>query len=135
MAQKGLKNQKTGPTQRQRQVGEEVRHILSALLQQGLWEDELLQDCSITISEVRMSIDLKHAFAFVMPLGGQNTSDVVKALNKCSPQLRYQLGKSLRLRTVPSLRFEYDHSFETASHIEDLLRSPHVAQDLQGRND
>ncbi|MEN8236859.1 MAG: 30S ribosome-binding factor RbfA [Pseudomonadota bacterium] len=124
------KGPNTQPTQRQRQVSEEVRHILSSLLQQGLWQEEALQDCSITISEVRMSIDLKHAFAFVTPLGGQNTSEVVSALNRCAPQLRHQLGKSLRLRGVPALRFEHDQSFETANHIENLLRSPHVAQDL-----
>lgn len=124
------KGPNTQPTQRQRQVGEEVRHILSSLLQQGLWQEEALQDCSITISEVRMSIDLKHAFAFVIPLGGNNSSEVVGALNRSAPQIRHRLGKSIRLRMVPKLRFEYDQSFETANHIENLLRSPHVAQDL-----
>ncbi len=131
---KNLKNRR-GPelSQRQLRVGEEVRHILSSHLQHGFPLDETLQDTSVTITEVRMSADLKHAFAFVMPLGGDKLNEVVEALNRVRPMLRTHLSKIMRLKFVPNLHFEADKSFEVASHINKILHSSHVSQDLSDK--
>ncbi|MBL0941726.1 MAG: 30S ribosome-binding factor RbfA [Alphaproteobacteria bacterium] len=119
-----------GPSQRQRRVGEEVRKILSSLMLQGEIRNEVLYGVSITVTEVRMSVDLKHAFIFVMPLGGKNLEGIVVALTKIAPFLRSHLSKSLSLRTVPILHFEPDRSYDEAEKIDKLLKSDRVVQDL-----
>lgn len=118
------------PSQRQRRVGEEVRKILSPLMLQGEIRNDVLYGVSITVTEVRMSIDLKHAFVYVIPLGGKNLDDIVAALTKISPFLRSYIGKSLNLRNVPILHFEPDRSYDEAEKIDKLLKSERVAQDL-----
>lgn len=118
------------PSQRQRRVGEEVRKIIAPLLLQGEVRNKMLNGVSITVSEVRMSIDLKHTFIFVIPLGGKNLDDVVKALTEVSPYLRSYIGKSLRLRNVPILHFEPDRSYDEAEKIHKILNSDRVLRDL-----
>lgn len=118
------------PSQRQRRVGEEVRKILAPLLLQGEIRNEILKGVSITVSEVRMSIDLKHAFVFVIPLGGKNLDDVVKALTEAGPYIRSYIAKSLRLRSVPILHFEPDRSYDEAEKIHKILNSDRVLRDL-----
>jgi ribosome-binding factor A len=118
------------PSQRQRRVGEEVRKILSPLMLQGEIRNDVLYGVSITVTEVRMSIDLKHAFIFVIPLGGKNIEDIVAALTKIAPFLRSHISKSLNLRNVPILHFEPDRSYDEAEKIDKLLKSQKVAQDL-----
>ena len=119
-----------GPSQRQLRVGEEIRHVLVEILARGHLRDPELQGVSITVSEVRASPDLKHATAYVMPLGGGKVGDVVKALKRASGYLRSEVARAIRLRVAPELSFAPDRSFEEASRIESVLRRPEVQRDL-----
>lgn len=121
----------SGPSQRQLRVAEEVRHILSGVLMRGELRDPVLSGVSVTVSEVRISPDLKNATAFTMPLGGAQIDEVLVALNRSAPYLRSQVGKVLQLRYSPTLKFVEDQSFDEAHHIEELLRSEKVARDLK----
>lgn len=135
MARKSSSKQSHGPSQRQLRVAEEIRHILAGVLMRGELRDPVLSGVSVTISEVRISPDLKNATAYAMPLGGALTGEVLKALNKSAPFLRSQVGKVLQLRYAPSLNFVEDTSFDEAHHIDELLRSEKVARDLQHKED
>ena len=112
----------TAPSQRQLRVGEEIRHALARILARGGLRDPDLFDVAITVTEVRTSPDLRHATAFVTPLGGADMERVVAALKRAGPYLQGQVGRELRLRFTPSLHFEADRSFEEAGRIEQLLR-------------
>ncbi len=125
------KHRARGPSQRQLRVAEEVRHALSRILERGKIRDPDLRDVSITVTEVRMSPDLKNATAFVMPLGGTNVEAVVAALQHAARFLRGQIAREVRLKNVPGLRFERDTAFERAGRIEELLHRPEVARDLR----
>ena len=122
-----------GPSQRQLRVAEEIRHILAGVLMRGELRDSVLAGVSVTISEVRISPDLKNATAFAMPLGGALIDEVLKALNRSAPFLRSQIGHAMQLRYAPLLTFVEDKSFEEAHHIEELLRSDKVARDLRNK--
>ena len=119
-----------GPSQRQLRVGEEIRHVLVEVLARGQLRDPELQGVSITVAEVRMSPDLKHATAYVMPLGGENVDTIVKALRRASGFLRAEVARSVQLRVAPEIAFAADRSFEEASRIEAALRRPEVQRDL-----
>jgi ribosome-binding factor A len=112
------------PTQRQLRVGEEIRHALAVVFERGDIRDPALQGVLITITEVRISPDLKNATAFVIPLGGnrQDALDAVEALNRASPFLRRCIAKSVQLRYAPEVKFSVDTSFEQAKRIDQLLR-------------
>jgi len=118
------------PSQRQLRVGEEVRHVLSQQLAHGGLRDPVLRKASITVSEVRMSPDLKAATVFVAPFAGAGMAEVLPALERAGSFLRQQIGRELSLRFTPSLRFEADTSFDEAARIESLLRQPRVRRDL-----
>ncbi len=123
-----------GPSQRQLRVGEQVRHAVSHILQRGILLDNVLKGMVISISEVRMSPDLKIAICFVSPLSTlQSTShvDIVDILNKHSRFIRREISHALRqMKYMPELRFRLDSSFDNFSKIDALLRSPEVARDL-----
>ena len=121
------------PSQRQLRVGEEIRHVLVEILARGQLRDPDLQGVSITVSEVRASPDLKHATAYVMPLGGANVDTVVKALRRASGFVRGEVARAVRLRVAPEIAFAADRSFEEASRIEAVLRRPEVRRDLGGK--
>jgi ribosome-binding factor A len=118
------------PTQRQLRVGEELRHALAELLRRGDFHDPALQSLNVTVTEVRISPDLRNATAFVTPLGGGEIGGTVAALRRAAPYLRSLLAQSVRLRLAPRLSFEADVSFDQAYRIERLLHSPEVARDL-----
>ncbi len=124
-----------GPSQRQLRVGEELRHVLAAILERGVLRDPDLQGRSITVSEVRVSADLTVAKVFVTPLGGKDGPLVVKALTRSAPALRRLVAQQVRLRVAPSLAFALDQSFAEAEHIARLLHRPEVARDLVARKD
>lgn len=120
------------PSQRQLRVGEQVRHALADILQRGEIYDPVIEGHIITVPEVRMAPDLKLATAYVMPLGGRDEAEVIKALNRLSRAFRGALSKRLReMRSMPEVRFRVDERFEAASHIDALLARPEVARDLQ----
>ncbi len=117
-------------SQRQLRVGEEVRHVLSALFQRGDFRDPTLQSLNLTITEVRVSPDLRNATVFVTPLGGGDIATAVKALRHAAGFLRGQVAHEINLRFAPNLSFEADTSFEHAARIETILHQPEVARDL-----
>ncbi len=119
-----------GPTQRQLRVGELVRHALVDVLARGDVRDPDLEGTIVTVSEVRVSPDLRHATAFVAPLGGGEAAVVVKALTRCRRFLRGELGRRITMKFTPELHFEADRSFDEASHIDEILRSDRVRKDL-----
>ncbi|ODT02187.1 MAG: ribosome-binding factor A [Mesorhizobium sp. SCN 65-20] len=126
----------TGPSQRQLRVGEQVRHALSEMLQRGELLDPVIETTVISISEVRMSPDLKIATAFVSPLGAKDTDAVIGALNKHAKFIRGRVSFALRqMKYMPEFRFRLDTSYDNFAKINDLLRSPEVARDLDGEED
>ncbi len=121
------------PSQRQLRVGEEIRHALARILMNADFRDPALVGRVITVSEVRLSPDLRAATAFVTPLGGEELDDVVTALKRAAPYLRGLLAREVTLRTVPRLSFEADRSFEEAARINRLLKGGKAAHDLANR--
>ncbi|MEM6626934.1 MAG: 30S ribosome-binding factor RbfA [Pseudomonadota bacterium] len=125
----------TGPTQRQLRAGELVRHALVEVLAREEFADPVLSGVSVTVSEVRMSPDLKHGRVFCSPLGGDNHEAVVEALNKAAGFLRGRLGQKIDMKYTPQLRFLDDASYDEARRIDALLASPGVARDLVDKDD
>jgi ribosome-binding factor A len=125
-----------GISQRQRRVAEEIRHALSFVLQRGeLVLEDVADTASITVTEVRISPDLKNATAFVMPLAGKDREPLLKALKLQAPALRHAIGQRLTLKHTPALRFLLDESFDQAQRIETLFQQPAVRRDLQSASD
>ncbi|SEH46129.1 30S ribosome-binding factor RbfA [Magnetospirillum fulvum] len=120
------------PSQRQLRVGEELRHIIAAVIERGEFRDPDLVGRGITVTEVRVSPDLRNATVFVVPLGGGETAPILSGLKRAKAFLRHEIGKSALLRTVPDLWFQPDTTFDEASRIDDILRSPEVLRDLEG---
>jgi ribosome-binding factor A len=119
-------------SQRQLRVGELVRHALVDVFAREELRDPGLAGVNVTVSEVRMSPDLRHAVCFVMPLGGGEQADVLKGLERSAPWLTGQVARRVKLKFAARLRFQLDRSFEEADRIERLLRRPDVARDLAG---
>ena len=118
------------PGQRQLRVGEEIRHVLATTLARGELRDPELAGRAITVTEVRISPDLKNATAFIVPLGGEHSTEVLVALRRGAGYLRGVIAQELRLRYAPHLGFELDLTFDRAQRIEALLHRPEVLQDL-----
>ena len=118
------------PSQRQLRVGEELRHALSTIFERGHFHDPILTSTPITVTEVRVTSDLRKAIVFVTPLGGKGMEELIKALERATSYLRTQLAHYVQLRYVPDLAFQPDSTFEEVSKIEALLHRPEVAQDL-----
>ena len=119
-----------GPSVRLLRVGEQVRHVLSELLQRGDVHDDVLASHPVSITEVRMSPDLRHATVFVKSLLGRDEAAVLKALRTNTAFLQREVAHRIRMKYAARLKFLADESFDEASHIDQLLRAPHVAQDL-----
>ena len=119
-----------GPSQRQLRAGELMRHALVEILREEEFNDEAMAGVSVTITEVRMSPDLRHAICFIEPLGGEHADDVVKALNRHSKFLRGRLGRSIDMKFTPELKFMHDETFNEATRIGALFDNPKVRQDL-----
>jgi ribosome-binding factor A len=118
------------PSQRQLRVGEALRHALSDILMRGELRDPALQGASITVSEVRVSPDLRNATAYVVPLGGAHAEEILAGLQRAGPHLRAQVARAVKLKFAPGLTFRADTSFDYADRIERLLHSGQVARDL-----
>ena len=121
----------SGPSQRQLRVGEQVRHALTDILQRGEVRDEVLEAVLVSVSEVRMSPDLKIATVFVSLIGEADEQAVIKALAKNAKFIRGRVSGALRqLKYMPEFRFRPDTSYDNMARIDALLRSPEVARDL-----
>ena len=111
-------------------VGEQVRHILSDILQRGDVHDDTLQSHLVSVTEVRMSPDLRHATVFVKPLLGQDEAVVLKALRTNTAYLQREVAQRMSMKYAARLKFLVDESFDEGGKIDQILRSEHVAQDL-----
>lgn len=111
-------------------VGERVRHILSELLARGEVHDDTLTAHSVSVTEVRMTPDLRIAAAYVKPLLGEDEAVVIKALRTNTAFFQREVAKRLGLKFAPKLQFRPDESFDEAERIERLLADPRVARDL-----
>ena len=111
-------------------VGEQVRHALAGILMRGDVHDETLAGHAVSVTEVRMSPDLRHATVFVKPLLGQDEEAVLKALRTHTAYLQREVAGRVRMKYAAKLKFLADESFDEGSHIDKLLRAPKVAQDI-----
>jgi ribosome-binding factor A len=119
-----------GPSQRALRAGELVRHALAEILARGDVHDPVIETHLITVPEVRMSPDLRLATVYVMPLGGQDATAILEALDRNKRYLRGEVAHRVNLKFAPDIRFRIDERFEEAERIERLLRSPQVRRDL-----
>ena len=117
-------------TQRQLRVGEELRHALAQLLRPGELRDPALRGAEITVTEVRISPDLRTATAFVMPLAGAKADEIMAGLRRSAVFLRGRVARMVELRLVPNIVFAFDDAFDNAARISALLARPEVARDL-----
>lgn len=120
-----------GPSVRVLRVGEQVRHILSEILARGDVHDDLLTRHPVSVTEVRMSPDLRHATVFVKPLLGKDEEAVIKALRTNTAYLQREVAHRIRMKYAAKLKFLPDESFDEATHIDALLRDPKVVRDLE----
>ncbi len=118
------------PSHRQLRVGEELRHALSRILARGELRDPSLADLNLTVTEVRLSPDLKNATAFVVPLGGGGLEAAVAALNRAGGFFRSRLAQEVALRHAPRVAFAPDRSFDEARKVDEILERPRVRRDL-----
>src|SRR5216684_1301698 len=127
------RNYASGPitaTQRQLRVGEELRHVLAQLLRPGELRDPALRDASVTVTEVRVSPDLRNATAFVMPFAGANAGLIMAGLKRSAVFLKGRVARTVELRQIPNIVFALDDAFDNAARIAALLARPEVERDL-----
>ena len=132
------KHNDTGPEGRSvrlLRVGEQFRHILSELLVRGEVHDDVLTNHSVSVTEVRMSPDLRHATAFIKPLLGADEEAVLKALRTNTAFFQKEVASRVSMKYAAKLKFLTDESFDQATHIESLMSMPKVQQDLTDSDD
>jgi ribosome-binding factor A len=111
------------PSQRQLRAGEQIRHIVAETMRRGHFHNEALMDAGhITVTEVRVSPDLKNATAYVMSLGGLDMEKILPALNDAAPVFQKDIGRNVTFKFTPRIRFVKDESFDEANRIEEILR-------------
>lgn len=129
-------NKANEPSQRQLRVGENVRHALTQLLQRGDIQDPALDGIVVSVTEVRMSPDLKIATVFVTAFGQRDMQPVIKGLSDNAKFIRGRVTPVLReMKYMPAFRFRADTSFDNFSKIDALLKSPEVSRDLDADGD
>ena len=125
------KNKNSEPSQRQRRVAEQLRHILSETLQRGHFDNELLINKSnnVIVSEVSPSPDLRHARAYVMSINGEDMDILLDALNDQAWIFQKEIARNTSMKFTPRVKFVTDTSFDEAQHIENLLKAVHIPAD------
>jgi ribosome-binding factor A len=124
-----------GKTVRLLRVGEEVRHILAGILMRGDVHDDVLAATHVSVTEVRMSPDLKHAVVFIKPLLGADEEKVLKALRTNTAYFQREVASRVNLKYAAKIKFLLDESFDEGQRIDELLRSPVIARDLGEQDD
>ena len=124
-------NRKTGPSQRQLRVGELMRHALAEMLARGQIRDDVLASHAVTVSEVRMSSDLRLATIYIVPLGGKELAPVLAALDRNRKFIRGEIAHAVNLKFAPEIRFLADETFDEVERIDRLLASDKVRRDLE----
>ena len=125
------KQTKAGPTQRQLRVAEEIRHVLAGIFARHEFRDPDLAAAEITVTEVRVTPDLKKAVAFIARLGRSDVDALLPALKRATPYLRGQVATMVRLRFATDLTFQPDTALDYAMKIDKLMHQPEVARDLE----
>jgi ribosome-binding factor A len=125
----------SGPSQRQLRVGEGLRHVLAELLLRGGRHDPLLSESHLTVAEVRVTPDLRHAVVYVTELGGGLRAELRQALERAAPRLRGEAARRLHLKYAPELSFRADRLFDQAAHIEALLATERALLERQREDD
>ncbi len=123
-----------GRSIRLQRIGEQVRHALAEVIGRGELRDELLQRTIVSVSEVRVTADLRHATVFIKALGGGDDQAVVKALASHARYLRGEVARQMVTKYTPDLRFRADESFDAGARIDAILRKPSIARDLEPEN-
>ena len=116
---------------RKLKVGEEIRHAISKIFERGVLRDPNLQDITLTVTEVKMSNDLKSAVAFVVPMGSSNRDLIIKGLNHASFFVRKKITEFITLKFLPKIIFRIDNSFDKFRKVDSILKRPEVMQDIQ----
>lgn len=124
-----------GPSQRQLKVGEIVRRAIADVLMRGDLHDHELERFSVTVSEARMSTDLRHADVYVMPLGGVGVEDVLVLLAKNKHELRKMVTREIKLKFSPDLKFHADKSFDQMDETRRLLSEHRVRKDIEATDE
>ena len=109
-------------SQRQLRVGEELRHLISNALLRESFYDQIIENNTITVTEVNVSPDLKNAKVYIMPLGGENKLEVLDSLNKSNGRIKKLISSNINLRQIQKLQFKIDETFEYAKKIENILQ-------------
>ncbi|MBS4082127.1 MAG: 30S ribosome-binding factor RbfA [Rhizobiales bacterium] len=130
-----MSGKEKAPSQRMLRMGELVRHALAEVFSRGDVHDPVLETHVITIPEVAMTPDLRHATAYVMPLGGKDGRAVIDALNRNKKYMRGVVAKKINAKFAPDLHFRIDERFDRAEKIDKLLRQPEVQRDLRKEED
>jgi ribosome-binding factor A len=120
-----------GRSIRLQRIGEQVRHAIAEVLARGELRDELLQRTIVSVSEVRVTADLRHATVFVKALGGGDDQAIVKALASHARYLRGEVARAMATKYTPDLRFRPDESYDAGARIDAILRRPTIARDLE----
>ena len=123
-------HEEEGRSVRLLRVGEQVRHALSDILMRGEVHDDTLASHMVSVTEVRMSPDLRHATVFVKPLLGRDEEAVLRALRTNTAYLQREVAHRVKVKYAAKLKFLADESFDEGTHIDTLLRNPRVARDL-----
>jgi ribosome-binding factor A len=118
------------PSVRLLKVGERVRHVLSEVLMRQQVHDDTLSAHTVSVTEVRMSPDLRQARVYAKPLLGGDEEEVLKALRQNTAYFQREVAQRLGLKFAPKLKFLADESFDEADRIERLLGDPRVTRDL-----
>ncbi|MGH1397694.1 MAG: 30S ribosome-binding factor RbfA [Alphaproteobacteria bacterium] len=118
-----------GPSQRMLRVGEQIKHIIAEVLQRGHFGHEALLNGAVTVSEVRVTPDLRNARAYVMSLGGVDMDEILPALNAEAQQFSKAINSQSNMKFTPKVQFVRDESFEEAQRIDALLRDVHIPDD------
>ncbi|MGE0341219.1 MAG: 30S ribosome-binding factor RbfA [Xanthobacteraceae bacterium] len=126
-----MSGKEKAPSQRMLRMGELVRHALAEMFSRGEVHDPVLETHVITIPEVAMTPDLRHATAYVMPLGGKDARTVIDALNRNKKYMRGVVAKKINAKFTPDLHFRIDERFDRADEIDRLLKQPEVQRDLK----
>lgn len=117
-----MKHSTNHPSQRQLRVAEQIRHIIGETLLRGHFHDPVLMDAGkITVTEVRISPDLKHATAYCIALGGEEMKELLPALNEAAPIFQKDIGRQAELKFTPKVQFRMDDSFDNAQRLEGIL--------------
>jgi ribosome-binding factor A len=119
-----------GPNQRQLRVGEMIRHAFAEILARSEIADPDFDGHNVTITEVRVSPDLRNATVYALPFGNGSAAALKAALSRHQRYLRGELAKRVDLKYMPTLSFEIDETFDEAERVDAILRSPQVRRDL-----